>query len=502
MRPLFEESDGAEITKDAFRKRVRRLHNLHRDGRITEVKFILNQIQALGDEVAYDVEHPTSENATAPKVSINYAEKPYYYNEHTDHYVFHMKSYPKPVVVSGDDLALIKERYSNWDDMPSSINEISREFIIPRKVLVEILRKMGWTHDSDPYMDAELALKSESELVDETLLRKRRNVLQKIEQKNWDSIKQDASKFRELEITVVKPLMEAMNKRQGDYQRMRPNIIIKSESKRSGVSVVLPIMDIHMGKLPFYVRGEYSYSQFHNECKIALEGILSKIMSVCTPDQIVTIVGSDWFHVDNIKNSTSELTPQSGQMIGNYWDVVVRGYDLAFEMFDAIVDVGCPVYGYEVDGNHDRLMSLNLSLALEQRYRHEKDVSFSTSPDNRKYHVYGKNLFSFLHGDYMKQQSSSRQNSILTNIHNDTKRLKINTLDIENYVVFSGHVHKKSMNFDERSGILDVVVPSLSTTDLWHHNNSYEGNRRAVSAFLYSEDSKDMDILSFNLDRG
>lgn len=519
LRVRQESKIGYQITKDSFRKTMKRLINRYNKSTQAERDDMLETMDELDKDIQvtpFDQQHPPQELSWSPVepdgfissnkedaqnrpvVEIQYKDTPYYYNEHTDHYIFHLKSFPKPVEVSGKDLALIKERYSNWDDMQSSVNEISREFVIPRRVLIEIIKKMGWTHDSDPFMDTELATKSEDELIEETLLKKRRNIKQQLDRRSWDEMKKDAMRYRQLEHTVVKPLMEAMNNRQGEYKKVNVTINISAKGKQK-LSVVLPIMDIHMGKLPFYVRGEYSFDQFQNECISALEGILHKVYAYCSPSEIVTIVGSDWFHVDNIKHATSELTSQAGQMVGSYWDVVVRGYDLSFMMFDILSSIGCPMFGYEVDGNHDRMLSLNLSLALQQRYRGVKNVNIDASPDNRKYHVHGRNLYSFLHGDFLKQQAGTRQKSILTNIHNDTRRLRINTLDIDNIVVFSGHVHKKSLNFDEEAGILDVVVPSLSTTDMWHHNNSYEGNRRSVSAFLYSQDSKDMDILTYNL---
>lgn len=421
----------------------------------------------------------------------------FYYNDVTSSYVFFLKSLKGVYTIHENDLKSIKSRYSNWDGEPSTLNQIARDFSLPRGALVEIKTQMGWTHDSDPFLDSELLENDVDTLTEEVLQSKRRAVYEAFQKKEWDEVKRDAQKYRSLEHEVIKPLMEKMNSVLPSYQRQKPSLnYTKSKEKQC---LIVPLMDIHVGKLPFYMNGTYSYAQFHDECMNTFKKLLERSLSNGTPDEIVSIAGSDWFHVDNIKHSTSELTSQAGQINGNYYEMVLRGYNLAFEMFDHLVDLGFPIKVYEVDGNHDRMLSLNLSLALQQRYRKEKTFSIDITPDNRKYHVYGSNLFSFLHGDFLNRNPTKRQNTILGNILNDTRRIGISTLEVDNFVVFSGHVHKQSSSFDEDKGILDIVVPSLSVTDMWHHEHSYEGNRRCVSTYTFSKDGKDSQIITIGV---
>jgi hypothetical protein len=421
----------------------------------------------------------------------------FYYNDETSCYVFFLKSLKGVYTIHENDLKSIKSRYSNWDGTPSTLNQIARDFSLPRNALVEIKTQMGWTHDSDPFLDNELLENDVDSLTEEILQSKRRAVYEQFQRKEWDEVKRDAQKFREMDHSVIKPMMQAMSDLLPKFKKTP--IKLNSGKVLEKRCMVVPVMDIHVGKLPFYMRGAYSYEQFHQECMKTFERLMEKSMALGKPDQIVSIAGSDWFHVDNIKHSTSELTSQAGQMMNNYHEMVIRGYKLAFEMFDFLVDLDIPVKVYEVDGNHDRMLSLNLALALEQRYRNEKHFSIDISPDNRKYHVYENNLFSFLHGDFLTRNPTKRQNTIMGNILNDTRRLGINTLSVDNFVVFSGHVHKQSASFDEDKGILDIVVPSLSVTDMWHHEHSYEGNKRCVSTYSFSPDGRDSQIITIGV---
>ena len=98
-------------------------------------------------------------------------EQSYYYDEIKDLYIVHIKN--KPYRFTGTIVRDMKARYSNMDGSPETINEICRNFEIPRNIFVHIKTTFGWTHDSEPVTEEELMNKDLDEMVND-LLQKRK----------------------------------------------------------------------------------------------------------------------------------------------------------------------------------------------------------------------------------------------------------------------------------------------------------------------------------------
>jgi len=90
-------------------------------------------------------------------------ESSYYYDETKDVYVVYLKN--KPYTFTGTIIRDMKARYSNMDGAPETINEICRNFEIPRNIFVQIKTVLGWTHDSEPVTNEDLMNKDMDEMV-------------------------------------------------------------------------------------------------------------------------------------------------------------------------------------------------------------------------------------------------------------------------------------------------------------------------------------------------
>jgi hypothetical protein len=482
----FYRETGESVNGDILRKRFfRRIRSGQQEFGIDDLlpKDFLTRDYS-NDEDGEDVVDTNFKKE--PSSSAILHKTKYYYNEITDTYIFHVKQAPKPVVISGDDLKAMKSRYSNWDGVPSSINELCRDFRIPRSWFTAIKDQLGWTHDSEPYTEKEIMERHEDDLIEEVLQDKRRILYQKFEQKKWDEFKIDAMKYREIDATVVKPMQDLIHNLAPKYKPFR---IVTSPLQLEDYALVFTPMDVHVGKLPF-ISEAFDPDQFDRDVETTIKRMFDKVVKFGMPREIIAMAGSDFFHIDNTQHSTSALTSQAGQMHGSYHDVIVRGYLLGFKIWDYLADFtqyGTKVKTLHIAGNHDKATSLQLSLALSQRYRGNPNMTFDYGIEDRKLLTYGNNLIIGTHGEFMKR--SSREKDIMQTILLDSKKKKIDISNVDNFYHFSGHVHGKSVSpldasISENGGILDIVVPSLSVTDLWHHNNKYEGNQRCVSSYV------------------
>lgn len=420
-------------------------------------------------------------------------DKTYWYNETTGTWIFFLKSSPKPLIIQDAELKNLKSRYSNWNGVASSVNEISRDFGIPRRWLIELLRTLGITHDSDPFLESELLEKNEDELVEEILADKRRMVYQRAEMAQWKEIQDKAKKFDEMEVHIVKPLIEQFNKHLPTYKQTST----KPTNNNSNNCLVFAPTDVHIGKLPYLLNG-YDPDRFEQEVYEVANNLLQKSLKE-NPDKIIAICGSDWFHIDNIHHSTSKLTTQAGQLYGNYHDVMTRGYKLAVKIWDMLVDTNIPIETVCIAGNHDTAFSFGLAMILEQRYRHVPHFKINYSIHSRKFTDYGNSLMVFQHGEYLSNNGKGRMKDILSTIVIDSKTQGFNYKNYSHYYNFSGHVHRKSVNFDEDNGIVDIVMPSLAVTDLWHYNEHYTGNKRSIASYIINEKSGLCNVIFENI---
>lgn len=519
---LWNKMEGGELTNNAVRKRFRRRKNnvvelYNSDDRgdlsnyiksIADDLYILERdtsqfyediIAVLSDDTFEFEETTLGDLKDSPKELtetefkkdekirqssiIQETDLPYYYNETTGTYVFMLSSSKKPLIIEQEDFKALKRRYSNWDGEVSTINEICRDFGIPRKWFTELKTKLGWTHDSDPFTDREVMDKDHDQLVEEVLENKRRKLYQKMRMKEWDEVQDKARKYDEIDAFVVQPLTRLLEEKKGGFEPF--NINLDGIQKPSELYFVFAPTDLHMNKLPYDIN-KFSPNQYEKEIEKSTEKILNKLFNTCTPKEIVSIVGSDLFHVDNTDHSTSAGTSQAGQVFGSYYDVLMSSYNVMYNIADLLVSTGITNDMYTIKGNHDAILSLGIGMSLEQRYRGQDNFTINNTIHDRKYKKIGKYLIGMSHGEKLKQNQTTRTRDLQGRILTDAKEFSIETHDIISYYMFSGHVHRTSANHHEDTGIVDIVCPSLSVTDWWHYLNNYTGNTRAMAGYLIS----------------
>jgi hypothetical protein len=135
----------------------------------------------------------------------------FHYNEQTDKYVVYLNSLGKNVVFPGGTIRAIKQAYSNWGKEPDTVNQIARKFRLSRRVVMELTRKMGWTHDSIPLTDEELRTVEEDKVIKDMLRDKEFRIWQSFQKEDWRKTQLDALKWKEFQSQVLNPYENFLN---------------------------------------------------------------------------------------------------------------------------------------------------------------------------------------------------------------------------------------------------------------------------------------------------
>ena len=155
-------------------------------------------------KAAEATERETSSEAKEWSSGLKFTEN-YLYNKEDDKYVMYLKAANGNVVLTGDTVRGIKENYSNWYGNDHTINQICRNYKIPRNYLVEVLRVLGITHDSEPITDEQLRDKDVVEVANDLMQKKKFQLYQEFQKKSWKETEEAASKWFKFQEGVFDP---------------------------------------------------------------------------------------------------------------------------------------------------------------------------------------------------------------------------------------------------------------------------------------------------------
>lgn len=265
-------------------------------------------------------------------------------------------------------------------------------------------------------------------------------------------------------------ILDMMQKHIPEYKKFYP-------IQFPGENLLVPILfDAHIDKHSLI--GGKTYIQVVDEI---IETALGLNLSI---DRVLLVIGNDFGNTDNVQSNTTSGTPQHNSV---HW---ARSIDIrcnyavhAIEKFSSIANTDVVM----VHGNHDRYSNQWLGKVLEAWFRNNSRVSVDNTADSRKYYLWNKNMFGFVHGneetDYllpalMATESPKKWGSSMYR------------------EVFTGHFHRKRNAYyplDEQHGMTVRWMPALSGLDDWHKLKGFVGNKRAALGIVYNPDGYKME---------
>ncbi len=467
----YAEKYGDTIVNDGLgRRRIMKLTGLTEYKTRVLIKHLKNRdhhfsgealetIEVEDGDTSYELEDDTQEVQWVH-------DSRYYYAQDSDTYVTFLSKSKQPLVVPGESHRKMKQRYSNWDGSPKSVNQICREFSIPRSWFVEYKSIHGWTHDSEPFSNEEIVTRERDDLVNDALQQRRRAVTQKYEIERWKEVQKQADKWLRFEVEVLERLVCTIKANAPQYTVPRIRLP-RSEAK---FAVVTCATDFHWG---MYSWGEETGEEYNREIaeqrlKTTTEDLLSRLPG--NPEEIVLAIGSDWFHIDGDVNATTRGTPQDTD--GSPAEIMVTGCELARDHINLLRQVA-PVRVVLMAGNHDRSNALALLMFIAAWFKDSDDVTVVHNFNPRVYIKYGNTLMGFHHGDGTKvTQLGSCMSNEARHEWGVTKY----------HIFFGGHYHHERVR--EVGGIKHYQMPSLAGTDRYHSRHGYVDSVPGLAAYI------------------
>lgn len=262
--------------------------------------------------------------------------------------------------------------------------------------------------------------------------------------------------------------------------------------------LILSLADFHLDKQD-YLNPKQVSSHVANY-RQALDNITRRAIGSHNITDILFVIGNDFFHTDNIQDSTTAGTPQD---VSTSWhDAYARGFELMVESITQLARIprdktlhtdpmsaGLVVpYNYIrlhvvlVQGNHPATKEFYMAHGLAAYFKNVPNVSFDIRPVERKVYSFGQNFFGLTHGDC---KTDKLPLTFATEFGQEWGNSRFKEILI-------GHRHiDKNVSFiskNEFNGVGVRTMPSLSGTDKWHYVNQYTENVQRGIGIVYHKD--------------
>lgn len=429
----------------------------------------------------YWVEHPafhepeTSPAQGTPAIAVKHDDgvgAAYYFDESRDKYLFSLRSKAqagKPFVLSGDTVRAILQAYSR-DGSAATINEICRTFGLNRTTAREILQALGKTHDSAPFTDEAIAAGDEAELAEDLVRLKEERIIRTAERASWEQTKKLAEEARHFDRFIARRIEEIIAG--AGFAPPAPAPAIRTASKVAQVSAVFGLTDAHVGARAWAAETGHdtTIESVRARTMETTRRLIERVLRFCRPARWLLPSGSDNIHADTDLGTTTRGTPLDTD--GSLARMFLAACGIYEELIGMLLAVA-PVEVIAVPGNHDMVMSMMLTHWLAARFRTDERVKVGSCVEHRSYHLHGRALMGFSHGDGIPD---ARLPLVMASEASEQWGQS------RHRMIFTGHLHTDRA--EEYAGCRVIHMPTLATADRWHHRKGFTGNTRAIAAYL------------------
>lgn len=410
------------------------------------------------------------EITTSGELFVN-MERDFVYNAADDLYLVYLSHYPKPVMISGENIRALREAYSDEVGGRVTVNELCRTYGISRKDFIALKRSMGWTHDMLPFTEVELIERDTDDLVEDLAMRKERDVEKKWRKREWKRTIADADSWRAFRRCAWEPMVEVLGKHAPARKVKR--LELTPGSRRYMVSI--QPWDMHLGKLG--VDGE-GIEEVVSLLRRTTTGLIRDLLEFGAPEKIVLWLGSDMANSDNVHGSTSRGTPQDNGVLP--FAILDALFEVSVEIIDMLRAIA-PLTVRVIPGNHDHFSSWALGKGLEIAYNRvaePSDVRVELAYMPHQAELYGANMIASTHGDGLKK-GEALASVMAVNWPDLFARSTYRFMNV-------GHLH--GLMEVDTNGVHVTRMPALSPHDRYHVSNGYFGNKRGQIAQCFDWD--------------
>lgn len=368
------------------------LNEGYSEGEISKIKKTLE-----GNPVEQDDAIRLDENAEWES-NLKFTEK-YSYNKHDDKYIMYLKAASSNVVLPGDVVRGIKENYSNWVGEEHSINQICKNYKIPRNYLTEVLRILGITHDSEPVTDEQLIERDVKEITNDLIQKKKFQLYQEFQKKSWKETEEAATKWFKMQEGVLNPFLNFIEN-WAPPKHTTVKYTGPSKKQNSNKSLVVGLSDVHFGAK---TNSNESYRK---------KGYSSDEASKCIQDyaeEIKKIVEDRNYGIDEcVLASLGDILHTTGAGFTTKGTMLVHDcikeeqFTIAFNsivyLIDTLLSLFRSVKVKSVKGNHNDFGDWVLFKSLEFYYKQDNRINFEVFQTDHGLFKVRETLFVASHG--------------------------------------------------------------------------------------------------------
>lgn len=257
---------------------------------------------------------------------------------------------------------------------------------------------------------------------------------------------------------------------------IKPLKLPKRKKQTGELLIECPAIELHLGKLAHHIDTGENYD--HKIASQRFRDIIAELIeyqSITKATELMITIGGDFFNSDTYTNETTAGTPQHNDM--RFQKMFLVGLSLYTESLLKLREIFDTIRVNLNSGNHDKMSSFYLYIALGQRFQNDSIISFSNEYKSMQVYEFGDNAIFTHHGDFKGRDYKRIIQTIAYEFHDIWGRCRNRELHL-------GHLHTEQM-IDEHSGLIIRRVGSPSGTDLWHYENRYIGSRKAHQFFLW-----------------
>lgn len=269
------------------------------------------------------------------------------------------------------------------------------------------------------------------------------------------------SKKKEEEIDRLEKLLSNYNT---PYTPLEKRDIIINDVFPNPVSLFISLADPHIDKRTL---DKSTIEEKMHIYLTTLDKLLFRAYRSHNIDEIVYVLGNDYFTSDNYTPSTTAGTPQN--VTDHYDDSYEKGFELAVTCINKLKQFCNTLKVVFVPANHDRTKSFFLLHALSVYFSSDKNIIFDRGGENTKVHVYGNTFIGMHHGDTIMEKLPLYFASKYREEWGKCKYSEIALADKH---------HKKQWKFnlseEEVNGVRMFISPALTSPDVWHKDKCYD----------------------------
>ena len=254
--------------------------------------------------------------------------------------------------------------------------------------------------------------------------------------------------------------------------------IPKIENKQLNKDKLLELtgIELHLGKMAW--GGETGQDYDKNIAQDRFNTIYNEILQqqeIEQCDSCLICIGNDFFNSDTVNATTTKGTPQTNDL---RWQKLFKiGLELYIKMILGLSDKFNHIEIRLQSGNHDKMASFYLYMALNCYFREFNNINFSDNYKDVQCFIWGKCGIFFSHGDSNLKRLIK---SIPAEFYEEWGRTIFRELHL-------GHLHKEVV-VDDDSGMITRRVGSPTATDQWHYEERFIGATQKYQTFIWHKE--------------